>query len=499
MAFQEYDRYDATGLAELVKTKQVTPLELIDEAIDRVERVNPKINAVVHKRFDQAREEAKGELPDGPFRGVPFLVKDLLQGVPDLPLTNGSRYFQHFKADHFGELINRYRKAGLVIVGKTSTPEFGLVPYTEPELFGPCRNPWHLDHTPGGSSGGSAASVAAGIVPMAHGGDGGGSIRIPASCTGLFGIKPTRARNPMGPDMGEGWRGLVVEHVLSRSVRDSAAILDATHGMDLGALYDAPAPKGTFLAATQSPPRPLRIGVSNQPMLGTKVHPEAARAVNDAADLLRKLGHEVFEVKPVGVNFADLAQAFIVVIASETAALCFGSEQYVGRKAVPEDFEQATYTLALCGKAYSAMNLAQAAWFIHLTCRTIASWFEQYDVLLTPVLAAPPVRVGELQPKPYERAMMTLLRYLPFKPLLQLALKLMAPKAFDWVSHTPIFNMTGQPAMSVPMYWTAQGLPVGVHAVGRFGDEETLFALAAQIEQAKPWFDKRPPVHAGVL
>ncbi|MCJ7772177.1 MAG: amidase, partial [Desulfobacterales bacterium] len=289
--FKEYDTYDGLGLAELVRKKEISPDEICEEAISRIEALNPKLNAVITKMYDQGRKAVKDQLPDGPFTGVPFLLKDLLAAYAGVPMTSGSKAFKNYIPDHDSELVRRYKKAGLVILGKTNTPEFGLLGYTEPELHGITRNPWNTDHTPGGSSGGSAAAVASGMVPLASGGDGGGSIRIPASCCGLFGLKVTRGRNPTGPEHGAIWQGAVVEHVISRSVRDSAAILDSICGGDIGAPYYVPNPERPYLKEIEQNPGSLKIAFNTHSPIDTDVHPECVQAVEDTAKLLEKLGH----------------------------------------------------------------------------------------------------------------------------------------------------------------------------------------------------------------
>jgi amidase len=290
--FPEYDRYDALALAELVRQGQITPLELCEEAIKRIEEINPKINAVVTPMYEQGRRAASGSLSGGPFAGVPLLIKDLGYAYTGVPMTYGCRALKDYVPEHDDEIVSRLKKTGAVIIGKTNTPEFGLLGITEPELFGPCRNPWNIAHTPGGSSGGSAAAVAAGLVPMAAGNDGGGSIRIPSAYCGLFGLKPSRGRNPTGPDQGQMWLGAAQNHVLTRSVRDSAAALDATQGPETGAPYDIRSPERSYLEELEKNPGRLKIAFNAQSPIGTKVHPECIRAVEETAYLLEELGHK---------------------------------------------------------------------------------------------------------------------------------------------------------------------------------------------------------------
>jgi amidase len=317
--FREYDHYDGLGLAELVRRKEVSPAELVEEAIRRIETVNPQINAVIHPMYDLARQQVQQGLPEGPFRGVPFLLKDLLVYYAGVPTRSGSRFFRDFVPDHDSEIVRRYRQAGVVVLGKTNTPELGLVPYTEPVLFGPSRNPWDLSRTTGGSSGGSGAAVAARLVPVAHGNDGGGSIRIPASCCGVFGLKPTRGRTPMGPDIGEAWRGMAINHVLTLSVRDSAAMLDATAGPDVGAPYIIPPPERPFLEEVGRDPGRLRIAFTTRPLLPGTVHPDCVRGVEETARLCQDLGHIVEEAAPQ-IDGHAFARDFLTMVCAETRA-----------------------------------------------------------------------------------------------------------------------------------------------------------------------------------
>ena len=496
MSVTDYAHRDALSLAELVRKQEATPAELLEAAIARVEALNPKINSVVVRLFERARERASAlAAPDPsrpqPLRGVPFLVKDLLQTIAGWPTSNGSRFTSQAKAAHDSELVRRFEAAGLLILGKTNTPELGLLPVTEPALFGPCRNPWSLGNTPGGSSGGSAAAVAARLVPMAHASDGGGSIRIPASCCGLFGLKPTRGRNPIGPEVGQVWQGLVAEHALTRSVRDSAALLDATCGPDLGAPYFAVPPERPFLAETARPPGKLRIGFTAAPMLGHAVHADCAEAVRSAARLCDSLGHAVVEAAPE-VDRHTLTRAYLTVIAVESAAEVRLAGERLGRAPDPEGFEPATWVLSQIGGKTSAVDLAVAIHRIHAFGRALARWFESFDVLLTPVLGAPPLAIGALATKPAELIALRLLRTIPSSAVMHKLLDQIADTAFDFAGFTAIANLSGSPAMSVPLHWNAQGLPIGVQFVGRYGDEAGLFRLAAQLEQAQPWAAKVP-------
>jgi amidase len=484
---------DALGLAELVRSKEVAPLELVEAAIARAEAINPRLNAIVDTCYDRARAQAKAVVPDGPFRGVPFLLKEIQGDDAGTVTTNGCRFYEGLTAEHDSELVRRHKAAGLIVIGKTNVPEFGLVPITEPELYGVAHNPWALDRTTGGSSGGSGAAVAARIVPMAHGNDGGGSIRIPASCGGVFGLKPTRGRNPFGPDRSEGWHGLVVEHALTVSVRDSAALLDATAGEDPGSPYFAPPRERPYLEEVAREPGPLKIGFTVASTLGKSVHPDCVAAIKDVAKLCESLGHRVEESEPP-VDRQKLTRAFLVLIASELAAEVARVATLRGREARADELELPSWLLVNAGRHFSGAELASAVVTLRSIAREQAAWFAKYDVLLTPTLAAPPVRNGELQPKPMEKQLLGVLRRFPVGALLRKALNQLADEVgFEFAAFTPVANITGQPAMSVPLYWNGEGLPIGAHFVGRFGGEGTLFRLAAQLERARPWSARKPP------
>jgi len=495
--FSDYDKYDGLGLADLVRKKEVKPSELVEEAISRIERLNPQLNAVIYKMYELAREAADRDLPDGPFKGVPFLMKDILMACAGVPLTNGSRFLKDYMPDHDSELVKRFKAAGIVVVGKTNLPEFGLVPITEPELFGPTNNPWDVSRTPGGSSGGSAAAVAARMVPLAHGSDGGGSIRIPASCCGVFGLKPTRGRNPIGPDFGEAWRGLHCDHVLTRSVRDSAAMLDATAGPDVGALYYAESPSRPFLSEVGADPGNLRIAFTSEPFLGGIVDKDCVKGLEATAKLCQDLGHEVVEAAPQ-IDGKAFARAFLTIVCVETRAAIEESEVLLNRRASFKDFEPSTWTLALLGKQCRAPEFSRSLNLAQLTARQIGEFFSKYDVLLTPTLAMPPVTTGALQPKGMRAMAMKLLGRLNAGALISTlsGIDVLAQHVFEFMPYTPLFNVTGQPAMSVPLYWNDERLPIGMQFVGRYGDEATLFRLASQLEKARPWSERFPPICA---
>ena len=472
----EFTSLDATALAALVRQKQVKAIELVEAAIERIERLNPTLNAVVTPMYEQAREAAVGKFPDGPFAGVPFLLKDLGALYAGVRMTMGSAFLRNFVPDHENELVARLKRAGLIIVGKTNTPELGILPTTEPRLFGPSHNPWDINRTPGGSSGGSAAAVAARFVPMAHGNDGGGSIRIPASCCGLFGLKPTRARNPLGPDFGDIFSGLVIDHAVTRSVRDSAGLLDATAGPDVGDPYWAPPPARPFLQEVGANPSRLRIAFTTTTSAGLKVHADCVSAVRDAAALCVDLGHELVEAAPE-INGELVTQAFMVLWSAGCAWTIDGMGLVTGRTPNQDQFEPLTWALYEMGRQQSASSYLLSLTILQRVARDIARFFTKYHVWLTPTLGEPPVPLGTFD-SPLENPLQGLRRAEAFVPF------------------TPVCNATGQPAMSVPLYWNAEGLPVGVHFVGRFGDEATLFRLAAQLELARPWAGRCPTVSA---
>jgi amidase len=474
----EMTMLDATEQASLVRRRQVTPLELVDAAIARIEHLNPVLNAVVTEQFDKARTLARGALPEGPFRGVPFLLKDLGGGAEaGARLTQGSKLLKDYVADYDSELVARFKRAGLVVVGRTSTPEFGIPPTTEPALFGPCKNPWSLDHSTGGSSGGAASAVAARLVPFAHASDAGGSIRIPASCCGVFGLKPTRGRNPLGPKLGESTAGLISELCVSVSVRDSAALLDATSGPAVGDPYAAPYQSRPYVEELASRPAKLRIGVMREPFNGAPVHSDCLAAVDAAVTLCRELGHEVVEAAPTVADAAAFFSSFVTVWTVSAAVSLRAAEDLAGRPATEADVEPLTWALAQMGGGCTAPDYVHATRRLHRAAREIARFFVGYDALITPTLAQPPVRLGELA-CPREE---------PLRGFI---------KAGGYAAFTPVFNITGQPAMSVPLHWNEEGLPIGVQFAGRFGDEATLLRLAAQLEMECPWAARVPPTSA---
>ncbi|HEY5339355.1 MAG TPA: amidase family protein [Rhizomicrobium sp.] len=472
MAFAEYDRQDGFGLAALVKAKKITPLELVDEAIARAERLNPSLNAIVFKAYDLARDAAKKSVPDGPFSGVPILLKDMRAAAIGMPTRAGSRLVPPLPSGHDCTLVSRYRKNGLIPLGKTNVPEFGILPTTESLLYGPAHNPWNLDHTPGGSSGGSAAAVAAGIVPIAHATDGGGSIRIPASNCGLVGLKVSRGRITQGPDAADSTSGLSVDHCVTRSVRDSAAMLDLACPPDYGDPYFALSPQGSYLEALEHKPNRLKIAVSLKSFEGVPFHPEVTLAVQKAAALCTELGHQVEEAAPQ-VNAEEMTMAFMALWASNAAYGIETMSRMTGTKITLDHVEGLTMGLWERGKALTAVHQIWAQQVLYRTARNAAKFHETYDLWLTPTLSKPPMKLGlvDVNETNVEEAFAPILDYVPF---------------------TAMQNGTGQPAINLPLYWSKSGLPIGVQFVARSGDEMTLLKLAAEIERAHPWFDKRP-------
>ena len=472
-AFAEYKDYDGLGLAKLVQSGEVTAHEVLEAAIERIDALNPKLNAVVTKVYDQARAAAVDHDPKAPLAGVPFLLKDLGGAQAGVPLSAGSRFFAHVPAPADSEIVTRHKRAGLMILGRTNTPEFGLSATTEPVLFGPTRNPWDLSRTAGGSSGGSAAAVAARLVPVAHASDGGGSIRIPASCCGLFGLKVTRGRNSLAPYAGESIAGCSVEHVVSISVRDSAAVLDATAGPAPGDPYFARPPERPFLEEVGAAPGRLRIGLATRPFNGMPVDPACVGAAEAAARLCEDLGHVVEEATPA-FDAAGLDDHYNLVFAVGATGNIRLRARAIGRELDPAAFERVTFATIQEADRVTGPAYVQSVNRLHGITREIAVFFQTYDLLLTPCLAEPPVKLGTID---------------------MMSEDLMAYRERLWrfTPFTYAFNVTGQPAMSVPLAWSDAGLPIGVQFVGRYGDEATLFRLAAQLEAARPWADRRPP------
>ncbi|HEY8948833.1 MAG TPA: amidase family protein [Rhizomicrobium sp.] len=466
MAISEYGKYDALGLAALVAKKKVKPIELLEEAISRSEKLNPKLNAIIYKDYENARARAKGKLR-GPFAGVPFLLKDIFALSTTMPTRQASKFMPAMPWMHNSVLVDRFHGAGLVPFGKTNVPEFGLVATTESKLYGAAHNPWNLDHSTGGSSGGSAAAVAGGIVPMAHANDGGGSIRIPASACGLVGLKPTRGRMTNAPDFGEIIDGLATDLVVSKSVRDTAAALDATAGPIQGDPYWAPPQPKSYLESMKRKPKKLRIAFASKKLDGSAFHPDCLAAVKHAAKICRDLGHEVEEASP-DLDQAQLIPAFMALWSGGLANGIDTIAMLTQRKPTEDDFEGTTWGLYEQGKRVTASEYIGAKAALQMAGRAAAKFHEKYDMWISPTLGMPPVKLGvfDLSERDVAKSFGAQIDYVPF---------------------TAMQNATGQPAINLPLYWNKENLPIGVQFVGRFGDEEGLLKLAASIEKAAPW------------
>ena len=472
---------DATGQAELVRSGSVSPVELVDAAVARIERLQPAIHALTTQRFDRARAEAASpDLPDGPFRGVPFLLKDLACAFEGEPAYEGMQALKD--ADHRApattNLARRFREAGLVVLGRTSTPELGIMPTTEPASYGPTHNPWDLDRTPGGSSGGSAAAVASGMVAAAHASDGGGSIRIPASCCGLVGLKTSRGRVSLGPGQGELSRFLSVQFTVTTSVRDCAALLDVAAGAEVGDPVLAPRNERRFLDEVGADPGSLRIGLmTTMPETGEPVHPDCVAAVERAATLLESLGHHVEISHPVACDEPDRIAAFIPIWATLAASNLDAFGAALGRELTAGDVEPLTWWQAEHGRSQRGTDFVDAVTRMQAFSRRMLQWWSDgFDLLLTPTLGEPPLPLGVLQT--------------PDEPLRGYA------RSAAFTPYTPVANQTGQPAISIPLHENADGLPIGVHLVAAYGREDLLLRVAAQLENADPWAARRPAVCA---
>ena len=486
---------DALELARRLRAREVAAPELVDAAIAAIEQVNPQLNAVVHRMYESARAAAQGPLGDGPFAGVPMVVKDFDGFVKGEPFTASTRFLDGFVPDHDAEAIARLRRAGLVFLAKTNLPELAILGTTESQFRGPAHNPWNLEHTTGGSSGGSAALVAARAVPVAHGGDGGGSLRIPASICGIVGLKASRGRIPTGPDLGEGWGGYVQFGVLTRSVRDTAALLDVLSGPMPGDAYATPHHEGTFLEEVARQPGKLRVAFTTRSFFGKQTDPACAQAVANTVKLLQDLGHDVEEAHP-DFDRDALVHAYLVQIGVGTAAEIADFARWTGKTPHARDFEPATWFLRQVGRAMGGVDLQHARDAVQLAGRQMGAFHQRYDVLVSPTLAHPPVRLGELGLKPADRFGLAALRALPLRPAILAALAQLAADNFEKTPNTQIFNQTGQPAISLPLHQSPDGLPIGVQFSAAYGDEATLLRLAAQIEAAQPWIGRRPGVCA---
>lgn len=480
MKTSEYASHDALGLAALVASGEVSASELIDTAISVIDDLNPILNAVIHECYERAQNQAKDDLPDGPFRGVPFLLKDLGCGnrAGD-PIHWGTRFLRDadFRAGTTSYLVEKFEQAGLVVVGRTNVPELGAWATTESDAYGPCRSPWNPDHSSGGSSGGAAAAVASGMVPVAHASDGGGSIRNPASQCGLVGLKPTRGRISLGPDVGEVWSGMAIEFALSRSVRDTAALLDCVHGNMPGDPYGVAAPARPYLQEVDAPPGALRVGVLAHHD-DSEIHPDCALATESAGRLLESLGHQVDAAYPKEIAGSSLLLHSLTMITTAQARAIESFSELIGRPLGPDDMDCDNWAVTKMGQEVSATRYLEAVEAIHRYQRSVAAWWEDgHDLLITPTIAAPPPRIGEIHPDPAKPldAFMRSGALLPF---------------------TLPFNITGQPAISLPLQMNDAGPPIGVQLVAAFGREDLLIRVASQLEQAVNWNVRRPQIHA---
>jgi amidase len=475
MAFNEYCSFDSLALGRMVRERKVTPAELMDAAISRAEKHNAKLNAIVFKDYDRAHATAHAYKPGAAaFAGVPLLLKDIMGDCAGMPTRSACAFVPATPMPADSELVARYKRAGFIPFAKTNAPELGIPPVTESRLYGPAHNPWNLEQTPGGSSGGSAAAVAAGIVPVAHGNDGGGSIRIPAACCGLVGLKPTRGRNSLAPNLGDVLGGFIVEHVLSRTVRDSAAALDATAGPMPGDPYfPTPHPRAYLLEAS-TPPKRLRIAFSTTNPLGGAIHPDCIEATQRAAKLCAELGHEVEEPTPQ-LNYQMLAKLFETVYSAGVALSIEATRMLTGAEPTPEKFQTFTWNMYERGRNVSASQYLIAQALLQQASRQFAAFFESHDLLLTPTLGLPPLRIGAID-------------------FMSPATTLLDETMTNFAVACPVYNITGQPAISLPLHWNREGLPIGVMFGARYGDEATLIQLAGQLEQAQPWISRHPPV-----
>ncbi len=490
----DYTQCDATELAARVRRGDVPPAELVEKAIAAIEAVNPALNAVVHPMYDSARTAVR-DLPDRPFRGVPMVVKDNDGFVKGEPFTAGSRFLEGFVPDHDSEALARLRRAGLVFVAKTNLPEMAIMGTTEGKLKGPAHNPWNTDHSTGGSSGGSAALVAARAVPVGHGGDGGGSLRIPASACGLVGFKSTRGRVTVAPDFGEAWGGYVSWGCVTRSVRDAAAMVDLMAGPAAGDPYAVPPLERPLVQEVGAAPGKLRVAFTSGSLFGKGTDPVAKTAVEFAARLLAELGHEVEEARPE-FDRELLVRAYLTQVAASVSSQIDEMSRWVGRKPAPSYFEPSTWFLYQIGRKLSAAELQAARDAAQTAGRSLARFFSRYDLFVTPTLAYPPVRLGVLDLKPIEAAALATLRVIQAGAALRAILAQLADHSLELTPNTQLFNQTGQPAVSLPLHQTPDGLPVGVQFVARFGEDDLLIRVASQIEKARPWKDRIPKVVA---
>ncbi len=489
MADFQYLDYDATGLAELVRKEEVSAGEIVEAAIARVEKLNPKLNAVINKMYDQARKAAQDVTGQEPFAGVPILLKDIGQEIEGEPMTQGARALRDYRAEKDATFINRVRSTGVVFLGQTNVPEFALMGITEPQLYGPTRNPWNRDHTPGGSSGGSAAAVASGMVPIAGASDGGGSIRIPASYCGLFGLKPSRGRTPAGPFFGRNWQGASVNHVLSRSVRDSAAMLDLVKGYEAGTAFAPPPFDDNYLeCALQGPAKKMKIAFTTKSLTGAEIHHECREAVTKAAHQLESLGHFVEEIK-APVDGSKIAKSYMTLYFGEVAAAITLLAEVLGRKARLSDVEPATWLLGQLGKITTSEEFVLNLNEWDFAAFKMEAFFEDYDLFMTPTTAALQSKIGEQDLSNKEVTQIKWVSRLKLAKTLKKAgvVDDLINRSLERTPFTQLANLTGQPAMSLPLHLSPGGLPVGVQFIAAKGREDILFHLAGQMEQTDLW------------
>jgi amidase/6-aminohexanoate-cyclic-dimer hydrolase len=469
---KDYGKHDALGLAALVKAREVSAQELLAEALARAEAAQASVNCFSSILPGHAKAQIAAGLGEGPFAGVPFALKDLGAALKGAPFTQGSRLYKDYVSPYDSVLTERYKRAGLVIFAQTTTPEFGGTTTTESVLFGKTRNPWNRDRIAGGSSGGAAAAVAAGVIPAAHASDGGGSIRVPAACCGLFGLKPSRGRMPMGPARTEGWGGFSINHAVTRSVRDSAALLDATHGVEPGSRYCAPAPERPFLQEVSRAPGKLRVALWRKAPNGTMPGPEAQAGLDAAVKLLLSLGHEVEEAEPA-IDGPAVAATLAPVISAHIAANLDAVAEARGKPIQPDELEPITQAMTANGRALPATALARHDIVLQQAAIIFAQFMDRFDVTLSPTITRPPDPLGVLDLSPSDTGKW-----------------IQAVTTF--AAHCGFYNQTGTPAMSVPLHWTADGLPLGIMFGAAYGHEATLYRLAGQLEQAAPWAARRP-------
>lgn len=481
-----YKQYDALGIAELVRNKEVTIDEVREAAIQEIEAKNPKLNAVIYKMYEE--KEVSGS--DNVFYGVPTLTKNIAQESEGHPMTSGSKLLENMIAEQDSEFVKQVKATGAIILGQTNVPEFALLGVTEPELYGPTRNPWNTDYTPGGSSGGAAAAVASGMVPIAGANDGGGSIRIPAAFNGLFGLKPTRGRVPIGPNRGRVWQGASVDHILSRTVRDSAAMLDQ-YTTDRNNAFIAPPFEGSYLETVATPiNKPLKIAFSVNSPIGGKVHEECVEAVRKTVKLLEDMGHYV-EEKDAPVDGKRIANSYIMLYFAEVASTLKEIEQKLGRKVKLSDVEPTTWILGLLGKAVSSEEFLTSLKYWDIAAIEMENFHDEYDLYITPTTAFPPSKIGELDLSSAEKTLIKTVSGLGLSRILKKSgfVDQLAHKSLERTPFTQLANLTGQPAMSLPMHITKEGLPCGVQVMARRGREDLLFQLAGELEQTDAWID----------